>query len=469
MNRNTNVLLVEDSVSLSAVYQAYLSEGSFAVRPVGTLEDARAALSVQEPDIVLLDLELPDGNGIDLLKELSEGPCQAEVIIMTAYGSSDLAVEAIRMGAFDFLTKPFDASRLLVTIENATRHQQLHRKVQLYSELEREQYCDFIGKSLAMQSVYRTIDSLAASSATGFICGESGTGKELAANAIHEKSARSGKEIVAINCGAIPGDLMESELFGHIKGAFTGATSNRDGAAKAADGGTLFLDEICELDLDLQKKLLRFIQTGTFQKVGSNKTEQVDIRFVCATNRDPLEEVRQGRFREDLYYRLHVVPVELPPLRERDEDVLQVANVFLKQFAAEEGRDFDAFSRDAQELMLAYQWPGNVRELQNVIQRTVVLHEGGTVSAAMLPITLESKELDEKTQTVLSVVPRVAVNNGVADSGAVEPLWLTEKRAIEHAIKQTGDNINKAAALLDVAPSTLYRKIQAWKKQDLAG
>lgn len=335
MNTQAKVLMIEDSVSLSAIYKAYLDDTDYRLVSVESLGAAHAALGAFKPDIVLLDIELPDGNGMDFLDQAATLDSPPKIIVMTAYGTSDMAVKAIQKGAFDFLTKPFDAARLQVTLDNAAAQLQLGKRAQELARLERDRYCNFIGKSLAMQSVYKTIDSLAPSDATGFIVGESGTGKELAAEAIHQQSPRHDAEFIAINCGAIPGELMESELFGHVKGAFTGASANREGAASIANGGTLFLDEICEMSLELQKKLLRFIQTGTFRKVGSNTLEKVDVRFVCATNRNPIVEVSEGRFREDLFYRLHVVPVHMPPLREREEDVLMIANHFLQHFSAQ--------------------------------------------------------------------------------------------------------------------------------------
>ena len=264
--KQQSLLMVEDSLSMAAVYKAYLKDTDYSVRIVTDLAGAREEIARQRPDIIMLDVELPDGSGLDLLTEVKSNNEETEIIMMTAHGSSDMAVKAIDDGAFDFLTKPFDAARLMVTLDNARQHQDLYRRVEAYSSFDRDRYCNFIGSSLPMQAVYRVIDSLAASTATAFIVGESGTGKELAAEAIHERSNRSGKTFHAINCGAIPSELMESELFGHIKGAFTGATSDRDGAAAIADGGTLFLDEICEMDLELQKKLLRFLQTGYLSK-----------------------------------------------------------------------------------------------------------------------------------------------------------------------------------------------------------
>ena len=275
---------------------------------------------------------------------------------------------------------------------------------------------------------------------------------------------------------------MESELFGHVKGAFTGATSDRDGAASIADGGTLFLDEICEMDMELQKKLLRFLQTGTYQKVGSNKLETVDIRFVCATNKDPLQEVREGRFREDLYYRLHVVPLHLPPLRQRENDVELLANAFLANFAERDGKGFKSFSSQAMRKMKSHAWPGNVRELQNAVQNIVVLNDGMVVEEDMIPPFMQSAfaEMTQQQNPLAASTPAsetLGVTSNPSAGGhehfepashqpitnnEILPLWLAEKQIIEQAINLCGGSINKAAGKLEVAPSTLYRKIQSW-------
>jgi two-component system repressor protein LuxO len=420
---------------------------------------------------VLLDIELPDGNGMDFLADMQqlEEQDRPTVIVMTAHGTSDMAVRAIRDGAFDFLTKPFDTARLRVTLDNAVSRLQLGKRVEELARLERDSYAGFTGASPAMQSVYRTIESLASSAATGFIVGESGTGKELAAEAIHSQSERRNKAFIAINCGAIPGELMESELFGHVKGAFTGASSNREGAATVANGGTLFLDEICEMDLELQKKLLRFIQTGTFRKVGSNTLEQVDVRFVCATNRDPIIEVREGRFREDLFYRLHVVPLRMPPLRERGADISLLSDQFLQSFAEQESKAFRNFSVQAREALQRYAWPGNIRQLQNAIQQAVVLHSGERVEVDMLPDAVVSGELEtgilRRPEQITAVATSASASSDkLARRRDIEPLWLTERNAVEAAIEACEGNINRAAGLLEVAPSTLYRKIQSWNK-----
>ena len=338
----------------------------------------------------------------------------------------------------------------------------------------------FTGSSEAMQDVYRLIEQAASSSATIFITGESGTGKELCADAIHHLSARSDGPLVAINSSAIPRELMESEIFGHVRGAFTGAVSDHDGAAIQADGGTLFLDEICEMDLDLQAKLLRFVQTGTVTKVGGSRSQKVDVRIVCATNRNPLEEVHAGRFREDLYYRLHVVPVFLPPLRQRGEDIMDIARMFLRNMSKAENKHFTGFSSEVRSLMLNYSWPGNVRELENVIHNIIVMNHGGEVSGRMLPLALARSQRDNGAapnaavkalaqmirpdrQRKVNRLPQPVIAAPERSYDEIRPLWMEEQDIIERAIAICDGNIIMAAARLGISPSTIYRKRQAWQ------
>ncbi|WP_255856705.1 sigma-54 dependent transcriptional regulator [Bacterioplanoides sp. SCSIO 12839] len=480
--QNKRVLIVEDSASMAELYKEYLAAAGYQAQIAGTGADALAAIAQSLPDAIMLDINLPDMSGMDILRQLHEQKLPVVSLIVTGHGSVDMAVEAMALGAYDFIEKPFSSKRLLTTLGNALERQTLTEELETYKEeFNRDGYEGFIGASLPMQSVYRIIDSAAPSNATVFITGESGTGKEVCASAIHQRSERAQKPFIAINCGAIPRDLMESEIFGHTKGAFTGAVSSREGAASQADGGTLFLDELCEMDLDLQTKLLRFIQTGSFQKVGSNKTERVDVRFICATNKDPLAEVKAGNFREDLYYRLHVIPIHLPPLRERGGDVSLILNQLLQQYAQEEQKQFSGFDNEAQASLLNYEWPGNVRQLQNVIRNIVVLNTGGVISPDMLPPPLNDVPIPE-------MVPNPALMNTTSGSTgampasgissessslthqpqmsfqqtAIRPLWLVEKEVIEAAIDQCDGNIPKAAALLEVSASTIYRKRERW-------
>ena len=459
-----SILLIEDTVPLARVYIEYMRAESYNVIHVETGQAAMAALEEAIPDAVVLDLKLPDMDGLDILRHCRERAPDTSVVVITAHGSVNTAVDAMRQGAFDFIVKPFNAARLNVTLRNALERKTLTRIVEVYRKnLDRDRFYDFIGASAEMQAVYRTIESVAASKASVFITGESGTGKELAADAIHRASPRRGRPFIALNCAAIPKDLLESEIFGHVKGAFTGATADRTGAAMSADGGTLFLDELCEMPLDIQVKLLRFIQTGTVQAVGGSRSEKVDVRFVCATNRDPLAEVEAGRFREDLYYRLHVVPLHLPALRDREEDSVLIARHFLKEYSAEEGRSFAGFTPEVEAVFRAYDWPGNVRQLQNVVRNVVVLHDGQLVEPRMLPEPLKSRAVEGP---VVPAAPAPAVvPAGTPAAVTIRPLWLVEKELIQQALRQCGDDVPKAATLLEISPSTIYRKLQQWKAE----
>lgn len=461
-----SVLLIEDSPSLAGVYRQYLSPTGYDVTHFDRGQPALAWLESHTPDAVLLDLELPDIGGLEILGEIKRRGIATDVLIITAHGTVDIAVEAIRGGAADFLEKPFDAERLRTSLANVLAKRMLLRQVEDYRRtFSRDRYHGFIGSSLAMQAVYRIIDSAAPSKAAVFITGESGTGKEVCAEAIHRQSKRSEGPFVPLNCAAIPRELMESEIFGHVKGAFTGAYAAREGAASKADGGSLFLDEVCEMDLDLQSKLLRFVQTGTFQKVGGSKLERVDIRIICATNRDPVAEVREGRFREDLYYRLHVIPIALPPLRERAEDILTLARHFLAQYAEEEQKQFGGFTPDAEQRLVQHSWPGNVRELQNTIRNAVVLNAGPTVGVEQLTALEAVAASRVPLQAGAPAATHSAPSPAASGAEAIRPLSVVEKEAIESAIARCHGNVPKAAALLEVSASTLYRKLQRWQSR----
>lgn len=468
MTASYDVLIVDDSPTISRMLEQWLKQEQVSTKVVETVADGMAALQSAVPTVAVIDLGLPDGDGMDLIREIVSADMPTYPIVLTGQGSLNTAVEAMQAGARDFLVKPSNQTRFVVSVKNGLETRRLQNDVAVLKEaFGEDRFHGFIGSSPAMQAVYKTIKAAAASKATVFVTGESGTGKELAAEALHLQSPRRREPFIALNCGAIPRELIESEIFGHVKGSFTGATSDRDGAAKLANKGTLFLDEICEMDLDLQVKLLRFIQTGSFQKVGGSGTEKVDVRFVCATNRDPWQEVQEGRFREDLYYRLHVIPLQLPPLRDRDGDSLEIARSFLAQMSSEEGKSFEGFADDVAQIILNYDWPGNVRQLQNVIRNTVVLNDGSHISRDMLPPPLD------RVDPARAPVPPVgmASSPGPGPSAAapaattendIRPLWMTEKETIETAISICEGNIQKAARLLDISPSTIYRKRVTW-------
>ncbi|MGN1394103.1 MAG: sigma-54-dependent transcriptional regulator [Succinivibrionaceae bacterium] len=465
------ILIVEDSRSLNAFYTTILNQMNVDIRTATLGKNALELLNTFAPEIILLDLNLPDISGMEVLRKIKEKNLKIITIVMTAMGSVDYAVEAMRLGAYDFLEKPIDGNRLKTTIHNTIEKLELNALVSAYSD-RTDIPGDFIGESPAMKEVYQKIKRIRNSKASVFITGESGTGKEVTAVTLHKLNTERKGKFVAINCAAIPHELMESEIFGHVKGAFTGATSDRAGAVTQANGGTLFLDELCEMDLDLQSKFLRFLQSSTFQKVGSNKTEEVDVRIICATNRNPLEEVKNGRFREDLFYRLFVIPIHLPPLRDRDNDIVLIAQKFVEHYAAEEKKSFKKISQDAQELLLNYNWPGNVRQLQNVIHSTVVLNDGEELTKAMLPRELYKKspiisEAILKQEPILKtpILAKEDFINKPTDIESIETMDIIERRYILAAIEVAGGSVTKAAIKLKVNPSTIYRKIDKWESE----
>ncbi|OEF05643.1 sigma-54-dependent transcriptional regulator [Vibrio genomosp. F10] len=495
------VLLVEDSTSLAVLYKQYVKDEPYDLFHVETGKEAIAFIERNVPELIILDLKLPDMSGEDILDWIGENQIQTSAVIATAHGSVDIAVGLIQKGAKDFLEKPIKADRLKTSISLHLKQAKLEHLVEdIEARFDRNRFHGFLGGCLSMQAVYKIIDSVAPTTASVFIHGESGTGKEVCAEAIHKESQRSKMPFVAINCGAIPKDLMESEVFGHVKGAFTGATSDRKGAASMADGGTLFLDELCEMDLDMQKKLLRFLQTGTFTPLGATKEVKVNVRILCATNRDPLLEVEEGRFREDLYYRVHVVPIEMPPLRERENDIVILANHFLKIYAKEDRKKFTGINKDAELLLKKYQWPGNVRQLQNIIRNIVVLNDEAKLSVAHLPAQiLATKQLatkqtakhvpnhthkdasspshERRTEEVALVsAPSPAQDALMAShdsqestaskASAIRPMWQIERETIQNAIDYCDGNVLSAAVLLELSPSTVYRKKQAWESDD---
>lgn len=461
------VLLVEDSEVQARLILGQLAGQPYEIRHVTTVKAALAELGRSDVAAILLDLQLPDDNGLTVLTHAMDRRMPLSVIVATGNDQVATAVAAMRLGAFDYLVKPVETERLRASLRNAIERTELHRLVSRYRNGHGSgRFEAFIGASPAMQAVYRAIESCAPSTATVFITGESGTGKELCARAIHNLSPRRDKPLITLNCAAIPRELLESEIFGHVKGAFTGAIAERNGAAARADGGTLFLDEICEMPTELQSKLLRFVQSGSFQKVGTSRPQTVDVRFVCATNRDPWQEVQAGRFREDLYYRLHVIPIGLPALRDRGDDILVLAGETLRKAAEEESKDFARFAPDAEARLLAYPWPGNVRELQNLVRRIVVMNDGDTVTSAMIP----PLSRDPWTPAPAPSTAAAPGSNGHStpaspDGEAIQPLWQVEKQAIERAIAFSGGNVTRAARMLGINASTIYRKRLDWRRR----
>jgi two-component system repressor protein LuxO len=455
------VLVIEDDPAVRRLTAAALiaHQNLVRIREATNLVEAVALLRDENFSAAVLSLDGtgPDNSGsaAELVAALRQAGLLGPIVATSRKGSVSIAVEAMRGGADDFVVKPYQPADLARRLANLIRMEATRELPTPQPDAvgEVEGFEGFLGNSDAMRQLYDQIVRIAPSKAPVFITGESGTGKEVCAEAIHARSDRASGPFIALNCSAIPKELMESEIFGHVKGAFTGAHEERAGAAELAHGGTLFLDEICDMDLALQAKLLRFVQTGTVRRVGDVRLRHVDVRFVCATNRDPASDVATGRFREDLYYRLHVLPLHLPPLRERAGDIARLARAFLTRYAEEEGRAFAGFTPGAEAAIEEFAWPGNVRQLQNVIRRVVVLHDSEYVSAEMLPLSPDGSAHEAARDTGL--LPRT-------ESPAIAPYRMQEQKIIEKALAAFGGNAQKAAAALEIAPSTIYRKLQGW-------
>lgn len=435
------------------------------------------------PSLVIVSIESPQQEGMRMINCVRQKNATVAVIAVSHDRSPETSASAIRTGATDFLDLGLSdpAERLGRRIQRSIAliedRRQLNRlEHPLFDEGENE----FIGASKSMLEVSKLIINAAKSNASVFITGENGTGKEVCADLIHRYSLRQPHDLVTLNCAAIPNGLAESEMFGHVKGSFTGAVVDRQGVARQAHEGTLFLDEIGEMEMDIQSKLLRFVQSGIFNKVGSGQQEQVDVRFICATNRDPLRQIDDGSFRQDLFYRLNVIQIHLPPLRERGEDIILFARKFLNAFAREENKQFQKFSPESEQLLLSYSWPGNVRELQNVIRSIVVLHEGDVVIPSMLPLAVirekgerrrRRSDYDDNTNMIdklrenvrlLSDVPQTNFNNDIQSGPAdIRPLDDVIEETIKQAINLCQGNVAEASHHLGVSTSTLYRKLKS--------
>ncbi len=468
-----DVLIIEDTLSMALMYQQHLKKSGISSKVCQTGKEALVDLRKGQVKTVLLDLQLPDMNGLEIIGEMDGAGDDVIFIVITANGSVNTAVDAMRAGAYDFLIKPFPTEKLLTTVKNALERNRQKTSAQgLEKEKNAPQISGFIGESQPMVAVYKMIEKVANSNAAVFITGESGTGKEVTAKAIHDVSDRRDAPFIALNCAAIAENLIESEIFGHVKGAFTGAQEARKGAASQANGGTLFLDEICEMDIALQAKILRFLQTGQVKRVGSDWSEDVDVRIICATNRNPMVEVAENRFREDLFYRLDVLSIELPPLSYRGRDVVLLAEGFLKIYAREEGKSFHSISEEAQQTLLDYHWPGNVRELQNVIRKAVVVYDGSALEASMLVLGkgggLEAKE-ERDHSGIANGNSNITPNQSMKETLTVDihqPMINLEQQLIEAVIASCNGSIPKASRILQLSPSTIYRKREAWQQTE---
>ncbi len=448
------VLIVDDEKNYLLILETLLAKEGLQVLTAGSGLEALAELRENEADLVLTDMKMPGLDGLELLSAIKQQDADLPVLVMTAYGTVDKAVEAMKRGAFDYLTKPFENNRLLLTVNKALKLSRLVRQNRLLQSQVAQRYGmdNVVGNSKEMKEVYKLVEKVAPAKATVLITGESGTGKELIARAIHHHSDRAKSPFITVNCAALTETLLESELFGHEKGAFTGAAAARKGRFELAHGGTLFLDEIGHTSPALQVKLLRVIQERAFERVGGTRTLSVDVRLLTASNKDLLAEVEEGRFQQDLYYRLNVVHIELPPLRERSDDIPLLATHFLEKYGRELSRKGLTFETDVLASLTGYSWPGNVRELENVIERAVVLASSSEIKLSDLPSELRSGGMGQ-----------LDLDHFVAPGTALpETLEQLEKYLIRQALAQA-DNIQaRAAELLGISKSNLQHKLKKY-------
>ncbi|ATX78594.1 DNA-binding transcriptional response regulator, NtrC family [Mariprofundus aestuarium] len=455
MEQSAFILLVEDNDEFRQILKELLETSGYHVTAAPNATRAREALDLGKFDMCILDVRLPDGNGIELMREFRKGDPDMGIIIMTGYAEIDTAIDAVRLGANDFLKKPFALDEMLVRVTELMKTRQLRKDNTSLREQVRstENLTGFTGQCAAMRHLQETVNLLGSSDSTILISGESGSGKEVLAKALHRTGSRSNKPLVSINCGAIPEELLESELFGHVKGAFTGAIKSRPGRFELANGGAIFLDEIGDMSPKLQVKLLRVLQERSFEPVGSQQSIEVDVRVIAATHRDLEEEVAAGRFREDLYYRLNVIPLHLPPLRERGDDILLLVNHFLNYFNSEKGSNITGLSNDAKQALLSYEWPGNVRELRNLVERVCTLKREGVVETSDLPSRMISEQarMAQNFQIDINEVDHIDLKATVDEF---------ENHLIQSALERFNWNKNRAANFLSMNRTTLVEKIK---------
>ncbi len=451
------VLVVDDEENLRLVLRTLLKKHGYEVEVAEEGEGALRALDTFDPDVILTDVRMPRMGGLDLLAALKAKQHPATVIVMSAYGNVDLAIEAMKAGAYDYVGKPFKPDEIVLTLRKAEERETLRRENRaLREQIQKEsQFESILAKSPEMLEIFRTIAKIADFKTTVLVTGESGTGKELVARAIHARSGRRGAPFVAVNCGAIPENLLESELFGHKRGAFTDAQSDRRGLFEEAHGGALFLDEIGELPLSLQVKLLRVLQDESIRRLGDVKDIKVDVRIITATHRDLGADVKAGRFREDLYYRINVLPIHVPPLRSRREDVNLLIDHFITRNNARLGTHIRGLSTDARKHMLDYGWPGNVRELENTIERAMVLAEADVLQAADLP------------ERIRAALDPVQVHLASGELSIKRTSAAIEQILIRRALQKTKGNRTRAADLLEISHRALLYKIKDYKITDL--
>lgn len=441
MNKLAKILYVDDEVSALKVLSAIIKKAGFDVITASTAEEAISLLKKTEVNSIILDYRLPGMDGIDMLKWLKQEGIKVPTVMLTAYGTIEKAVEAMKLGAYHYLIKPVDPELLINVINEAINKYSLYSQDVLSTQLQHN-FPEIIGKSKAMEEIFYIMEMVSETNANVLITGETGTGKELVARAIHRKSTRSSKPFIIVDCTTIPENLIESELFGHEKGAFTGATDKKIGLMEFADGGTVFLDEVGELPISLQKKFLRFLQEKEFQRIGGTSRIKVDVRIISATNRNLEKDVKENIFREDLYWRLNVVRINLPSLKERKDDIPLLVNHFLKKFAKENNKPIPQLEPEVMDALISYDWPGNIRELANVIERAIVLSSSGIISMKYLP-----KRIQEKTGWA---IPAENSFN----------LIELEKSIILKALNSTGWNQTKAAEILGISRKQLRTKMK---------
>ena len=441
--KSYSILIVDDEATVCNSLEEWFLEDGFSVKTAMSGEEALKVLAEGPMDIILLDIKMPGMDGITLQRKIREFDTRAVIIIMTAYASVDTAVEALKLGAFDYVTKPFDPEDLTRLVNNALKQKDLSdENVRLKESLTmRDGIHEIVAESAEMKRVLDMVQTVAETDSTVLVRGESGTGKELVARAIHSQSRRRFLPIVSVNCGAIPETLLESELFGHEKGAFTGAMYRRKGRLELAHGGTLFLDEIGDITPQMQVDLLRVLETKRFNRLGGAEEIEVDFRLICATNKNLEDLMAAGTFREDLYYRINVFTIAIPPLRERRADILPMARYFIEKYARAMGRAEKTIAPEAEEIILTHPWPGNVRELENAIERAMVVGRTSRVEAGDLPLKANGKE---------------------AGSGGVMTLEEVEKQQIIKVLQNTEGNVTRAAALLGIDRVTLYNKLKKY-------
>ncbi|MBI3008572.1 MAG: sigma-54-dependent Fis family transcriptional regulator [Candidatus Omnitrophica bacterium] len=447
MNSKINLLIVDDEETLRLHLKKEFLRKDYEVHEAGEGQAALNILKEHHIDVVLLDLVMPGLSGLDALKEIKANYPLVEVIVLTGNATIDTAIASMKLGAYDYLMKPYNIAELSMIIERAHNHALLSRDSQrLQHELARQaKFEDFIHGDEKMKSVFKLIEKVAPTNSTVLLYGETGTGKELAAKSIHKNSNRKENSFIAVDCGALQDTLLESELFGHERGAFTGAIRDKQGLIEVADSGTLFLDEIGDISPAMQVKLLRFLESGEYRMVGSTRVLKIDVRIIAATNRNLERIVKEGRFREDLYYRLNVVKIEIPPLRERKDDIMPLAEHFLKKYNSSLGRHIKGISKDAEEKLLSYAWPGNVRELENAIERVSILCDGDWITIEDLPFLTPKGTLN--------------IEKGSLDS---MPLSELEKMHIINVLKSCDGNKTRAAGILGIEVRTLYNKLKTY-------